>query len=150
MITFPPIIVQDGTGQGHNEYRNIGAAGDRILPVSICTLELRLSYTHLHLNLTRRELVSSGMLTHLRSQTHRLSVPQDRQAQIRDSKTNTRDNMMETGKEKEHTIRNQDYLALSEPDSPSTASVGHPQYTRKARHGFKNHISWWWEKTLRT
>jgi hypothetical protein len=50
---------------------------------------------------------------------------------------NTRDYQMAKCKHKNLTNRNQDYLASSEPSTPTTASPGYPQHTRKARFIFK-------------
>jgi hypothetical protein len=67
-------------------------------------------------------------------QTHRRNKHQPETAKT----TNTRDYQMVKGKCKNLTNKNHDYLASSEPSTPSTASLGYPQHTRKARFGFKN------------
>jgi hypothetical protein len=38
----------------------------------------------------------------------------------------------------EYYNRNQDYMVLLEPDSPTTESQGYPQHKGKARFGFKS------------
>jgi hypothetical protein len=62
-------------------------------------------------------------------QTHRRKKHQQRTART----SNTRDYQMTKGKHKTLTNRNQDYLASSEPSTPTTASPGYPHHTRKAR-----------------
>jgi hypothetical protein len=59
-------------------HRTQGSAGDRILLVSVCTSELTPDHSSLHLNSSRRELVS---------QEYWHTDLQDRQATVKDIKT---------------------------------------------------------------
>jgi hypothetical protein len=54
--------------------------------------------------------------------------------------TNTRDNQMAKDKLKNLTIRNQGYLATSEPSSPTTASPGYPNIPEKQDLDLKSHL----------
>jgi hypothetical protein len=62
---------------------SIGKQLQRILLVSICALELRLSHNPPYTNLAHRELVYPGVLTHIRSNDHRLTGPKEVQAPVR-------------------------------------------------------------------
>jgi hypothetical protein len=84
------------------------------------------------------------MLTHLRSQTHRLTGSQthrrDKLQSETESPTNTRDNQMVRGKHKCISNNNQAYLASSEPSSPTTASPGYPNTPEKQDSDLKSHL----------
>ena len=67
---FATITVQSQTSQEVTRHRNSGVAGDMILLVSICTWELKMSHSFLQTS-SRRELVSPGILTLLRSQAYK-------------------------------------------------------------------------------
>ena len=54
--------------------------------------------------------------------------------------TNTRDNQMERGKGKNISNRNQGYVALSEPSSPTTASPGYTNTLEKQDSDLKSHL----------
>lgn len=58
-----------------------------------------------------------GVLTHLRSQAHRVTKRNNLQSETA-KPTNTRENQMVRGKYKNLTNRNQDYLAATEPSTP--------------------------------
>jgi hypothetical protein len=69
ITTFALITVQSTTCQAHTGQRNRGAAGDRILPVSMCALDPQPS-THKSL---QEQALLPGVLAYLRSQAHRLT-----------------------------------------------------------------------------
>ena len=52
----------------------------------------------------------------------------------------TKDNHMTGGKSKNVSNRNQDYLASSEPNSPTTASPGYPNTPEKQDSDLKSHL----------
>jgi hypothetical protein len=54
--------------------------------------------------------------------------------------TNSRDNQMVRGKGKKISNRNQEYLASSEPSSPTTASLGYPNTPKKQDSDLKSHL----------
>ena len=71
ITTFTPVTVQRGTYPENTGHRNSRAAGDRILPVSICTPHLRLFHSLPGTNSISGELVPLRVLTYLTSQDHR-------------------------------------------------------------------------------
>jgi len=66
------------------------------------------------------------------TQAYRRAKPHSESAR----QVNTRDNLMARGKQRNLSNRNQDYLASSEPISPTKANTGYPN-TRKTVLGFK-------------
>jgi hypothetical protein len=129
------------TGREHSRHRNSGAAGDRILPLSICDRELRLSQSPLHPNHAQQ---TTGLLTSADKPKITGSQAQKKvKLQSETSgRTNNRNNLMGSVKHKNLINKHKYYLASSEPSSPTTASFGYlntPE--KKARFGFKNHIS---------
>jgi hypothetical protein len=131
ITTFSPITVQRGTCQECTGHKNSGAAGDRILLVSICALELRLSNSPLHPNPAQEKTGLPGS-----ADTHKITGSQEYrrdklQSQI-SRPTNTRGNQMVREKHRNLSNRKQGYLASSEPSSPTTKHIG------KARFGFKS------------
>jgi hypothetical protein len=62
-------------------------------------------------------------------------------ATVRNNKpANTRDNQMVRGKGKNISNRNLGYLTLSEPNSPTTVSLGYSNTTEKQDCGLKLHL----------
>jgi hypothetical protein len=77
-MTYDQIPGPRGSCSEPSRHRNQGTAKDRILPVYICTLELKLCHNSPYPNLSQRELVS---------QEYGHTGLQEGQATVRDSKT---------------------------------------------------------------
>jgi hypothetical protein len=101
-----------------------------MLPVSICAPELRLSHIPPHPNSAQER---AGLPRS--ADTPKITGSQDNRRDKLQSEivrpTNTRDNHMARGKCKNLSNRNQGYLALSEPSSPTRASPGNSNTQEK-------------------
>jgi hypothetical protein len=107
------ITFQSKVSQECIVHRNSGAAGVRILLVSIWTQKLRLSYSPPHANLAQEKAVllrSADTSKITGSQTYRRDKIHPETARS----TNTRDNQMVRGKLRKLTKGNQGYLSSSE------------------------------------
>jgi hypothetical protein len=105
-----------GTLSEPSGHRNQGKVRDRMLPVSICFLELILCIA-VHTQIPPRENWSPRSSN---TQACRRDKPQSDTARP----PNTRDNQMARGKGKNISNRNKGYLASSETSSPNTVSPG--------------------------
>jgi hypothetical protein len=113
-------------------HKNQGTAGDRILLVSICTLELTLC-TALHAQIPPRENLSPRSSDTKACRRDKPQLETFRTATITD-------NWMARGKGKNIRNRNQGYLASSEPNSPTTVSHGYPNTPEKQDFNLKSHL----------
>jgi hypothetical protein len=139
ITTSALITVQRGTHTDLTGHRNFGIVRGRILPVSICALELRLYHNPLYPNATRRDLgLPRSADTHkiTGSQAHRRDKLQSETA----ISTNIKDNQMAKSKHKKKSNGNQGYLTSSETSSHMTASQGYPNTTEMKDSDLKQHL----------
>jgi hypothetical protein len=108
------------------------SVGDRILLVSICTLELTQFHISLYLIPPRENWSPRSSDT----QDCRRNKPQSET----ERPANARDNQMATGKGKNVNNRNQGYLASTEPSSPITVSPGHSNTPEKKDSDLQSHL----------
>jgi hypothetical protein len=109
-----------------------------MIPVSICTWELRLSHSPLHPNPVQERVGlhrNAGTLKITWSQVHRRDKYQSEKARL----SNTRGNQMVRGKCKNLSNRNQGYFE-SKLSSPYTASPGYPKTMGKQDTDLKSHL----------
>jgi hypothetical protein len=120
-----------GTCPESSGHRKQGTARNRILPVSICILEL----TSCHRSSYQ---IPPGENWSPRSTDTRACRREKQQSETARS-ANTRDDQMSRGKGKNINNRNQGYLASSESSSPTTASPGYPNKPEKQDSDLKSH-----------